>query len=50
MKNVYIPGKYNIQNPSHEEIRILNFPLTSKTKTKTKTSYPELSRPRWFYH
>ena len=29
------------QNPSHEEIRILNFPLVSKTKT----SYPELSRP-----
>lgn len=32
------------QNPSHEEIRILTFPLVSKTKT----SYPELSRSTWF--
>lgn len=33
------------QNPSQEEISILNFPLVSKTKT----SYLELSRPRWLY-
>ena len=33
------------QNPSQEEISILNFLLVSKTKT----SYLELSRPRWIY-
>jgi len=33
------------QNPSQEEISILNFLLVSNTKT----SYLELSRPRWFY-
>ena len=32
------------QNPSQEEISILNFLLVSNTKT----SYLELSRPRWF--
>lgn len=37
--------KYNIPKPSHEEIRILNFPLVNKTKI----SYPEPSKPRWFY-